>query len=156
MASDDEGGSCCEIFERENDDSDGESLSDEEYLSASHNFLEEVDALDAESLGLAKSNGFSTLEYPAVEDTGGPAALVADAIDAVEELMPDDVGGEEICLVTSDDEVSSCCEIMSVGAVDRPAGIKAPPLVLGRSSSAAFERLAVWLWEINGDLGVVG
>ena len=49
--------------------------------------------------------------------------------------------------MTSDNAVGSCCEIRSVGAADRPAGIQAHPLVIGRPSFEAFERLAVWLWE---------
>ena len=141
-----EGSSCCGSSEKNNEASDCESLSEEECFIGSCDLVDELGAPEGEGVGCVESSAVIDLECVAVEDVDESATLMADAANAAD-LIPDGICGKDICVVTSDDEVLSCCEIVCAGAVDMPAGIQACQSATSRHSLKAIENLAAWLLE---------
>ena len=142
------GQSCCGSSEQSIEDSDLSSLSEEDCLSESRDVVEELGgALDGECVGSVESSAVTGLEACAtVEDVGDAAPLRVGGTDAVD-LISDDIGGDDSCLVVSDDEVSSCCEIVCDGGVDMPPAIPAVQSATSSRSFEAIERLVAWLVE---------
>ena len=105
--------------------------------------MEELSALEGDAVACGESRAVINSDCVAMEDVGRSATLRVDTTHDVSDL-PDGNGVEDVCVVASDDDVSSCRESVRAAAVDMPASTQVGQNATSRHSCEAIMRLHAW------------